>query len=560
MVPCPLPKCDFAEVTIERGPVGPGKKYKQNESGEWVEKEPSDAPYSLKLSAILANARPPLIQILAGPEAPGVIGSVTGIKSTLAIRKVKVSTSLAEGPCGRHPNIKITGGRNPLEYIGPGQCASITFDVYRNEGLTFNEKLGFSLASVWPCKIAPRLYSITSETCGGRSSGKVIKGNTVAVEVFPCEQYALNLRFPAFKNGSYKIERTETLNSKGRVDVKVSEERTSKTGFGSSKEGSETKSSVSNNAAGSTLENTRSKTQGSKTSTLKTTYEADGQIANEMTSKQGDTDSVYSEGKYGSKQWILSGRSAPADQVVFELFRSGATENLGGDVVKLLNWLLYTRSELESLKDNIKNFMPQLGASFDFNFSFLEGSFSASWGYQEYVDYRVYFAWEVVLAMKLLSVTLSASIGFQLSALITAKLQLDVTGDVSANIKRARSKPEQPMMGEGGSAAIEGLIEGKLSGVAQVGVGWCKVSREVGAKSGYKVGAVFSVTEGEFALKGSAQFIGVFAYITKKDLTEPEVSDLYEIIGEGKEHSFNLPTPPPMGDFERSLPNGKMYA
>lgn len=83
------------------------------------------------------------------------------------------------------------------------------------------------------------------------------------------------------------------------------------------------------------------------------------------------------------------------------------------------------------------------------------------------------------------------------------------------------------------------------SAEAEVGIGWCRVSREVGAKSGYEVEATLSVTDMEIAFKGTAKFKGVVAYIICKDINEPEVSDLYEVISEGEEHAFELPAPPP---------------
>lgn len=548
---CPLAnkkKCDFADITFQRVPADLGKTYEKGPSGSWQEKQPTEKTFELKFSEIVAKKAKPLLQIIAGPEAPGVIGSVTGMKSNRARKKVKVTSSMAEGPCesATHPQIAVSGGQNLLEYKGPGKCASISFDVFRNEGLTFSEKVGFSLASVWPCRISPRVYPIVAETCGNRSSGKRVRGGTVNVEVFPCEQYAFSLKLPAFKKGGYKVESTRKYDSeKKRYVTETSTESSSQSGYGSNKQGTTTKSTETLDKEGRALENARSKTTGEKTITSKTTYQADGGIENERTAKIGDTDSELTEGKYGSKQWIVKGKSAPSDQIVFELSRAGSTESLGGDIVKLLNWLRYTHSELESLKDTIKNFMPQVGASFDFSFSFLEGSFGAAWGYKEHTDHRVFFAWEAEIAMKLMSATVSASFGFQMSSLLTAKLQLDITGEVTANIKRARSKPEQAMSGDGGTAGVKGSIDGKISGVAQAGIGWCRVSREIGAKSGYEVGAELIVTEGELAFKGSAKFKGVSAYITSKDIDEPETTDLYEIIGESEEHTYDLPTPPP---------------
>ena len=209
-----------------------------------MEKEPTEKPFVLKLSEIIAKKCEPSLQILAGPEKPGFIGSVTGKQSQLAKKKVKITSTMAEGPCdgAKHPHIAVVGSPNVLEYIGPGKCASISFDVFRNEGQTFSQKLGFSLASVWPCNIPPRIYTIDAQTCGNRSSGTPITGVIVQVEVFPCEQYALSLKFPAFKKGSCKIESTRKYDSKKkRYVTETSGEVTSQSGYFDKKEGSSTK-------------------------------------------------------------------------------------------------------------------------------------------------------------------------------------------------------------------------------------------------------------------------------------------------------------------------------
>lgn len=268
-----------------------------------------------------------------------------------------------------------------------------------------------------------------------------------------------------FKGGSYKIEKTRKYDSEKKEYItEKSIETSSQSGFGSGKQGQSTKNSVTTGSDGRSTANERSKTSGDKTVVTKTSYESDGTMSNEFTRKQGDTESELATGKHGTKAWIVKGKSAPSDQLVFELSREGTTESLGGDAVKLLNWLRYTHSEFESLKDSIKNFMPQVGASFDCSFGFLEGSFLAKWGYKEHTDYRAFFAWSAEVALKLMCVTLSASFGFQVSSLLVAKLQLEIVGEVSANIVRERNKPEQPLSGGGGKAGMKGAIDGKLSG------------------------------------------------------------------------------------------------
>ena len=168
--------------------------------------------------------------------------------------------TMAEGPCdaAKHPHIDVTGSPNVLEYIGPGKCASVTFDVFRTEGLNWSQKLAFAFASLWPKNIPAKTYTITAETCGNRTSGKAVGGGAVTVEVFPCEQYALSLKLPAFKKGAYKIDSKIKYDSKKKEYV--AEDRTtesSQTGVFANKQGSSTTAKTTISSDGTKLENSR---------------------------------------------------------------------------------------------------------------------------------------------------------------------------------------------------------------------------------------------------------------------------------------------------------------
>ncbi len=383
-LPCGLPiktnPCDLKDLKITERKNGSG-------DAPWVGTHPEPEERQLPKAFILTSRGTPN----ADPYVTGTIIEVTA-GGPADFRKTSIDILIEEDYqfCAQetHPHLVVIDplGRNTT--LRGGKKHSI--QVFRKSRGTDESKLR-SFIDIWPVRWGFQDYRISAWVCGVRKGGPAVRSQHTAIRVFPADQWELELVAPSLFSASIK-RGTNSWDPNNRTsETTATAAVNGRRGTGTAKGVWET----SNGATSFTGSLERSKDDPNAIETrFKLEMKRNGQ-------------------KVMGLDWILTA----------------------------INALKNIEATVKSIGDAIKKFKPKVGWDFSFGVEVLTGTLKATWGFKEWLDRRVFFAYSVSLKLVLLKVSFSVAFGVDLTiegygfiANIEGKIEGSLT--VSADVER----------------------------------------------------------------------------------------------------------------------------
>ena len=267
---------------------------------------------------------------------------------------------------------------------------------------------------------SPQTCSVTADCCGlpaqpGAGSVASLSGN---IQIFPADQYALELSITAFlQPDSLKYE---TASSSWSDD---------------DQDGDDDGEYYESNQDYIQLTNTTPVQQFAADMEDKESGDDDDDFVDELEVKLTQTDGVRK-------------LEAPID-----------------DIIKLVRMIRSAEYALKQLSGWIKDMQVGPGFSFSIECQFLAGKITASWGYTEFTDDRVFLQYSGSLQLVLMTAEISLSVGYKFLGMADLMLVLKGEGAISISLPsiEKKSPDDSPEV----SAEPEGELElsGSLEGV-----------------------------------------------------------------------------------------------
>jgi hypothetical protein len=314
-----------------------------------------------------------------------------------------------------HPELAVSDSEGVRSVIGPQAKLGFTRGALDTDsGLP---GLWVVLNAAW--MQSPVSYPVSATTCGVPASGPAVPSLSAVVQVYPADTFEFELELPPlFEPESLKYEHT----SKGWASAEDEEEDEPKEEF--------TKLEALNSTG----------TEG----TIKEALEKKDDEEDDESFAEKITVSLTQED--GSRTL-----EAPIDDVI--------------KLVRMIRSVEYAVKQIQEWADGI-----QVGPGFSIELGceFLIGHVSASWGYTEFTDDRVFLAYSGKLQLDLMKLSVEFNIGWKCAGLADAYLKLEGEGAISISAEVSVKTPtaKRPT----GSIAPEGEIE--LSGGVEGALGW----------------------------------------------------------------------------------------
>jgi hypothetical protein len=278
---------------------------------------------------------------------------------------------------------------------------------------------------------SPVDYFVSAATCGcpASPSGTAVADLRCVVQVFPADVYELEFSLPALLKPealSYekKSEEWETVKDQKKKEIEAAGDLASE----------EYKSSAALQQTGSEGE-------------FRSFFE-------DLKKKQlGEEDPKY------------------YDEITVKLTQKDGSRSLEApvqDIINLIRAIDNAEYAFKQIQDWIENFQVGPGVSFKVECQFLAGRVSAKWGYTEYTDDRVFFAYAGGIKIDLIKASMDVNAGWKCAGLADAFLFINGEGTISFNAPEiAKESPD-----EAPKASLKPEGELKLSGGVQGALGW----------------------------------------------------------------------------------------
>jgi hypothetical protein len=278
---------------------------------------------------------------------------------------------------------------------------------------------------------SPVDYPISSTTCGQPSSPSAtgVPSFSGVIQVFPADVFELEFSLPAIlKPESLSFDEKnkgwETIKDQNKKEIKDSGDAASQA----------YKSSKALQEVGSEGEFR--------------------QFFEDLKKKQlGEEDSKY------------------YDEITVKLTQKDGTRELEAptqDIVNIIRAITSAEYAFKQIEDWIDNFQVGLGVSLKMECQFLAGRLSAKWGYTEYMDDRVFFAYAGAIKIDLIKASVDINAGWKCGGLADAFLFITGEGTISFNVPEiVKESPD-----EAPKASVKPEGELKLSGGVQGTLGW----------------------------------------------------------------------------------------
>lgn len=373
---------------------------------------------------------------------------------------------------------------------------------------------------------------------------------TVTVMVYNPDQWTLKIKSPPRYKGQKLSERwsdgdtkyhrtTSSVESTTKTYGEIKGKNTTLTG--TSRDGTQSVSVT--NASGSVTNN------GQKTEVTSTRLEArSSQIADIVyNNKDGSyiigqvkTDTQASATSLSAKSSTVSDTKAflPAKEYV------SLTRNTTRQQVRALDFIggaLAVMAAMQHIKKSIQNTVPEIGWSWDVEFTVLEGEVTFTWGWQEHTDHRVFYEIGVGISMTVLAVTGKIGIGIK-SWLFQGQVVLEAEGSIEASAGPAQLKlgldsalpEEQKIADVNGKIKVSIYIAVRAGDVASVKGGGRSTLIDFN-------GALKWSRTDNFNLSGTTMFKGVELFATVKVKYRPSYDTSFEVIKPRELGSFQFP-------------------
>lgn len=295
----------------------------------------------------------------------------------------------------------------------------------------------FNIENYWTMHLAPNIWNIYVDSCGNLGSNSAISHSHVEIKVYPDDQYSFALTIPSFDN--FRESHSQIRNSRGSV----------------------TESHAS----------------------------TDPDVHCGSTELQ--TVTTHSDGSME-----FASTSSPSSNALNFAFKCNDRELSTDSLRKIITSLREIEETLRSIRELIRNFVPQIGWSFDWEVSFFEGSMLFSWGWREHTDQRVFMAWSAGVNLKIIRIKLTLSFGISLAnSTIEAKIEGSLDGHVSIDFSGRCTSPDHPFLPNSSSARARGTIQAALTGKVGASLLSVRFEQSVSVISGIQVTAAFNVDE-----------------------------------------------------------------
>lgn len=387
-LPCGLPikvnLCDLKDLKLTESKTGKGH-------APWVSNETPPKERLLPQSFVIHTRG----TANASPYLTGTVIEVTA-GAPKDFRKTTLSLLVEEDYqfCGEftHPHLVITDPAGVVTTMKGKKAHPLV--VYRKARATDDANIkGVKIANfvdIWPVRWGFQDYRVSALVCGGRKGGPAVRSQHTAIRVYPEDQWELSISSPSLFSGSIK----HSTNTWGGGNVAT------------------TTGSVSANLRHSTA--TAAATRTNTNGTVEWKGTAENKVVGE---KELET------------------------RVKVELKRNDQ-KVMGLDwILTAINTFKNIEAAITSVNEAIKKYKPKVGWDFAFGVEVLTGSLKATWGFKEWIDNRVYFAYSVAVRLTLVKLTFSVSFGVDLTIKgygFTANIEGKIEGSltVSQDIER----------------------------------------------------------------------------------------------------------------------------
>ncbi len=364
---------------------------------------------------------------------PGDTFQITAGSSYNRPRKITVGV-VTDAVCGHdHPMLSTAdSARSSVE-----KAASATLEFSRAP--MFGENHGM-MRGFWPVlnsvfNHGTVIYPLSVECCGiPAKPGDGVAALDVNIEIFPADQYSLELSLPAFLKPDWCKWEPQTS---GWKKTKASEE-----------------------AVG--------------------VYRG-----------TDDLGGLGNEKEFKSFLADLKAKEAAEEE---EKFPDGIelklTQTDGGreykapvqDLIRLIRMIREAEYRLKQIQEWLENFQVGPGVSLKLEFQFFAGTLSAKWGYREYEDYRVFFAYSGSIKLDLIKASLAVKLGWRTAGLADLLVVLKGEGSISIAAEVAKKNPDEGSEKDvkpSGELKFTGALEGTLFWLIKGSVGLeCAIKAE----------------------------------------------------------------------------------
>jgi hypothetical protein len=310
------------------------------------------------------------------------------------------------------------------------------------------------------------IYAVHVIACGVRPAGYPVRTLHFRVRVFPVDVYKIELSIPSAKKQAYAIG--------GGSEIRSAKEWKTRGLRGQRyKERSvESSSPLQGSSKSRVVRSTKSR--DGRVAAVKVnrswTNRAGRQLSQETThsvdlNRQGDPSSR----QRGRAQ---RGQAPSEDRRPFSFTVNNGEVETSYAISQLLHDIVRFKQTIQSIKDFVNNFQPQVGWKFTWELEFLAGTLTAEWGYKEDIDHTVFLWWKLAAEITALSAMVEISFGIDLFG-----VTLKVYGRINGAVKLERSiegtgkrdKTPAELV-----AGVSGAITGRIAVVAQAGANWFK--------------------------------------------------------------------------------------
>ena len=388
-LPCGLPiktnPCDLKDLKITERKNGTGQAPWVGTHPEPEEREP---PVSFYITSKGSRA--------ANPYLTGTIIEVTA-GSPRDFRKTSIDVLIEEDyqfcSAEGHPHLLVVDPTKTTRPTPMRATKQHSITVFRKARATDESRLS-GFIDIWPVRWGFQDYRVVASVCGVRKGGPAVRSQDTTIRVFPNDQWEIELVAPSLLSGSIK-RGTNSWDPNNRTV------ETTATGTANGRRGSGTAKGVWETSNGATA------------------------FTGSLERSKDDPNAIETRFK-------------------LELKRNGV-KVMGLDwILTAINALKNIEATVRAIGDAIKKYKPKVGWDFSFGVEVLSGTLKATWGFKEWLDRRVYFAYSVSLKLVLLKVSFSLAFGVDLTIEgygFVANIEGKIEGSlaVSADVERKKA-------------------------------------------------------------------------------------------------------------------------
>jgi hypothetical protein len=415
------------------------------------EPTPKDQPCNLQMLKLVEPAadisgKPGTrqVQVLQQAETqhrvcPTLIGSggtfqITANSTYNPPRKVTVE-AVMEAVCGaRHPLLSVADASHRAE--SPETQDTLTFSRPPMSG--DGELPGFwpVLNSIFQC--GSETFPIEAQCCGvpGKQGGEEVESLEATIEVFPDDQYSLSLEIPALLKPDSLTYETKTSGWETEKDRKEKQ------------------------------------------------VDEAGEEASDLYKSSQDLQDIGSEGEFKqfaedlTKKQLQIEDETWSDQLSVKLTQTDGARTYEApvdDLIRLVKMILSAEYAFKQIQNWVDNFQVGPGVQLEFNVQFFAGTIEADWGYTEFLDDRVFFAYGGSVELVLVKAELKLSAGWRTAGCADLLIVLSGEGSIGIKAKIEKNDPDQDpdpsALQPEGELKFTGSLEGTVFWVIKGSVG-----------------------------------------------------------------------------------------